>query len=225
MSILQINNLDISYKEKNILENVNLTVEKNEIISIMGNSGSGKSTFLSCLNGFLSENGGQYSGEILFDGTDISQYKLIDLRRQISMLFQDSTVFDMSIEKNLAYTLEYFHGKNYDKKTKIEQILKSVNLYEELKDNLKMNANKLSGGQKQRLCIARMLTTNPKILIFDEPCSSLDLQNTLAIENLLKNLSQKYTIIISTHNTDQAQRISDRILFIEDKKLVEHNEI
>ncbi|MDU5923267.1 MAG: ATP-binding cassette domain-containing protein, partial [Finegoldia magna] len=157
MSILQINNLDISYKEKNILENVNLTVEKNEIISIMGNSGSGKSTFLSCLNGFLSENGGQYSGKILFDGTDISQYKLIDLRRQISMLFQDSTVFDMSIEKNLTYTLEYFLGKNYDKKTKIEQILKSVNLYEELKDNLKMNANKLSGGQKQRLCIARML--------------------------------------------------------------------
>ena len=88
-----------------------------------------------------------------------------------------------------------------------------------------MNTNKLSGGQKQRLCIARMLTTNPRILIFDEPCSSLDLQNTLAIENLLKNLSQNYTIIISTHNTDQAQRISDRILFIEDKKLVEHNEI
>ena len=141
------------------------------------------------------------------------------------MLFQDSTVFDMSIEKNLTYTLEYFLGKNYDKKSKIEQILKSVNLYEELKDNLKMNANKLSGGQKQRLCIARMLTTNPKILIFDEPCSSLDLQNTLAIENLLKNLSQNYTIIISTHNTDQAKRISDRILFIEDKKLVEHNEI
>ncbi|WP_392434526.1 ATP-binding cassette domain-containing protein [Finegoldia magna] len=99
MSILQINNLNISYKEKNILQNVNLTVEENEIISIMGNSGSGKSTFLSCLNGFLTENGGQYSGQILFDGTDISQYKLIDLRRQISMLFQDSTVFDMSIEK------------------------------------------------------------------------------------------------------------------------------
>ena len=206
MSILQINNLNISYKEKNILKNVNLTVEENEIISIMGNSGSGKSTFLSCLNGFLTENGGQYSGQILFDGTDISQYKLIDLRRQISMLFQDSTVFDMSIEKNLTYTLEYFLGKNYDKKSKIEQILKSVNLYEELKDNLKMNANKLSGGQKQRLCIARMLTTNPKILIFDEPCSSLDLQNTLAIENLLKNLSQNYTIIISTHNTDQLRK-------------------
>lgn len=88
-----------------------------------------------------------------------------------------------------------------------------------------MNTNKLSGGQKQRLCIARMLTTNPKILIFDEPCSSLDLQNTLAIENLLNNLSHKYIIIISKHNMDQAKRISDRILFIEDKKLIEHNEI
>jgi len=118
LSILQINNLDISYKEKNILKNVNLTVEENEIISIMGNSGSGKSTFLSCLNGFLTENGGQYSGQILFDGKDISQYKLIDLRRQISMLFQDSTVFDMSIEKNLTYTLEYFFRQKLRQKIK-----------------------------------------------------------------------------------------------------------
>ena len=120
--------------------------------------------------------------------------------------------------------------------SKVEEVLKSKNQKyifrdvfldntQNLKDNLKMNANKLSGGQKQRLCIARMLTTNPKILIFDEPCSSLDLQNTLAIENLLKNLSQNYTIIISTHNTDQAKRISDRILFIEDKKLIEQDEI
>lgn len=219
MNILQIKNLNISYKEKLILKDVNIDIKEKEILCIMGASGSGKSTFLSSLNGFLDEIKGSFSGEILYKGKNITEIKKLDLRKNIATLFQDSTVFPFSIEKNLTYPMEFFEGKIKNKDEKIKELLKSVNLYDEIKDSLKMNANKLSGGQKQRLCIARMLTTNPEILIFDEPCSSLDENNTLFIEKLLKKLQEKYTIILSTHNFNQAKRIADRILKIENKTL------
>lgn len=219
MNILQIKNLNISYKEKLILKDVNIDIKEREILCIMGASGSGKSTFLSSLNGFLDEIKGSFSGEILYKGKNITEIKKLDLRKNIATLFQDSTVFPFSIEKNLTYPMEFFEGKIKNKDEKIKELLKSVNLYDEIKDSLKMNANKLSGGQKQRLCIARMLTTNPEILIFDEPCSSLDENNTLFIEKLLKELKEKYTIILSTHNFNQAKRIADRILKIENKTL------
>lgn len=219
MNILQIKNLNISYKEKLILKDVNIDIKEREILCIMGASGSGKSTFLSSLNGFLDEIKGSFSGEILYKGKNITEIKKVDLRKNIATLFQDSTVFPFSIEKNLTYPMEFFEGKIKNKDEKIKELLKSVNLYDEIKDSLKMNANKLSGGQKQRLCIARMLTTNPEILIFDEPCSSLDENNTLFIEKLLKELKEKYTIILSTHNFNQAKRIADRILKIENKTL------
>lgn len=219
MNILQIKNLNISYKEKLILKDVNIDIKEREILCIMGASGSGKSTFLSSLNGFLDEIKGSFSGEILYKGKNITEIKKLDLRKNIATLFQDSTVFPFSIEKNLTYPMEFFEGKIKNKDEKIKELLKSVNLYDEIKDSLKMNANKLSGGQKQRLCIARMLTTNPEILIFDEPCSSLDENNTLFIEKLLKKLQEKYTIILSTHNFNQAKKIADRILKIENKTL------
>lgn len=219
MNILQIKNLNISYKEKLILKDVNIDIKEREILCIMGASGSGKSTFLSSLNGFLDEIKGSFSGEILYKGKNITEIKKLDLRKNIATLFQDSTVFPFSIEKNLTYPMEFFEGKIKNKDEKIKELLKSVNLYDEIKDSLKMNANKLSGGQKQRLCIARMLTTEPEILIFDEPCSSLDENNTLFIEKLLKELKEKYTIILSTHNFNQAKRIADRILKIENKTL------
>lgn len=219
MNILQIKNLNISYKEKLILKDVNIDIKEREILCIMGASGSGKSTFLSSLNGFLDEIKGSFSGEILYKGKNIKDIKKLDLRKNIATLFQDSTVFPFSIEKNLTYPMEFFEGKIKNKDEKIKELLKSVNLYDEIKDSLKMNANKLSGGQKQRLCIARMLTTNPEILIFDEPCSSLDENNTLFIEKLLKELKEKYTIILSTHNFNQAKKIADRILKIENKTL------
>lgn len=223
MNILEIKNLDVSYKEKEILKNVNLNVKENEILCIMGPSGSGKSTFLSALNGFLEENFGFFRGNIFFNGKDIKNFKKSILRKNIATLFQDSLVFPFSIEKNLTYVMEFYEGKIKNKDEKIKNLLESVNLYNEVKDNLKMDANKLSGGQKQRLSIARMLTTDPKILIFDEPCSSLDEKNTLIIENLLKKLKEKYTIIISTHNKEQAKRIADKILIIENKKFKELN--
>ena len=220
MNILEIKNLSIFYKEKNILEDINLDIKENEIICIMGSSGSGKSTLLSCLNGFLIENGGSYTGDIFFRGENIKNIKPIELKRIISTLFQDSKPFDFSIEKNLTYAMEFYDGKIKEKKEKVKILLDSVNLYDEVKDNLNLSPYKLSGGQRQRLCIARMLTTCPEVLIFDEPCSSLDEKNSIIIESLIKELSKKYTIIISTHNEKQANRLADRIIRIENKKLV-----
>lgn len=220
MNILEIKNLSIFYKEKSILEDVNLDIKENEIICIMGSSGSGKSTLLSCLNGFLIENGGNYTGDVFFRGENIKNIKPIELKRKISTLFQDSKPFDFSIEKNITYAMEFYEGKIKNKKEKVKNLLESVNLYDELKDNLSLSPSKLSGGQRQRLCIARMLTTCPEVLIFDEPCSSLDENNSIIIESLIKELSKKYTIIISTHNEKQANRLADRIIRIENKKLV-----
>ena len=220
MNILEIKNLSIFYKEKNILEDINLDIKENEIICIMGSSGSGKSTLLSCLNGFLIENGGSYTGDIFFRGENIKNIKPIELKRKISTLFQDSKPFDFSIEKNLTYEMEFYDSKIKEKKEKVKILLESVNLYDEVKDNLNLSPYKLSGGQRQRLCIARMLTTCPEVLIFDEPCSSLDEKNSIIIESLIKELSKKYTIIISTHNEKQANRLADRIIRIENKKLV-----
>lgn len=220
MNILEIKNLSIFYKEKSILEDVNLDIKENEIICIMGSSGSGKSTLLSCLNGFLIENGGSYIGDVFFRGENIKNIKPIELKRKISTLFQDSKPFDFSIEKNITYAMEFYEGKVKNKKEKVKNLLESVNLYDEVKDNLSLSPSKLSGGQRQRLCIARMLTTCPEVLIFDEPCSSLDEKNSIIIESLIKELSKKYTIIISTHNEKQANRLADRIIRIENKKLV-----
>ena len=220
MNILEIKNLSIFYKEKSILEDVNLDIKENEIICIMGSSGSGKSTLLSCLNGFLVENGGNYTGDVFFRGENIKNIKPIELKRKISTLFQDSKPFDFSIEKNITYAMEFYEGKVKNKKEKVKNLLESVNLYDEVKDNLSLSPSKLSGGQRQRLCIARMLTTCPEVLIFDEPCSSLDENNSIIIESLIKELSKKYTIIISTHNEKQANRLADRIIRIENKKLV-----
>ncbi len=220
MNILEIKNLSIFYEEKSILEDVNLDIKENEIICIMGSSGSGKSTLLSCLNGFLIENGGSYTGDIFFRGENIKNIKPIELKRKISTLFQDSKPFDFSIEKNITYAMEFYEGKIKNKKEKVKNLLESVNLYDEVKDNLSLSPSKLSGGQRQRLCIARMLTTCPEVLIFDEPCSSLDEKNSIIIESLIKELSKKYTIIISTHNEKQANRLADRIIRIENKKLV-----
>ena len=220
MNILEIKNLSIFYKEKSILEDVNLDIKENEIICIMGSSGSGKSTLLSCLNGFLIENGGNYNGDVFFRGENIKNIKPIELKRKISTLFQDSKPFDFSIEKNITYAMEFYEGKIKNKKEKVKNLLESVNLYDEVKDNLSLSPSKLSGGQRQRLCIARMLTTCPEVLIFDEPCSSLDEKNSIIIESLIKELSKKYTIIISTHNEKQANRLADRIIRIENKKLV-----
>lgn len=215
--ILNIKDLSIFYQENEILKDLNLNVAQNEIICLMGSSGCGKSTFLSALNGFLEQKGGRYSGEILFKGENIKDKGEIWLRRKLAILFQDATLFPFSVERNLTYAMEFYEGSVKDKQKRVEELLKSVNLLGEISD-LDMPANKLSGGQKQRLCIARMLTTKPEVLMLDEPCSSLDIKNVLIVEELLKSLSQRYTIIITTHNEEQAKRLGGRIVRIVDKK-------
>ena len=215
--ILNIKDLSIFYQDNEILKDINLNIAQNEIICLMGSSGCGKSTFLSALNGFLEQKGGRYSGEILFKGENIKNKGKIWLRRKLAILFQDSTLFPFSVERNLTYAMEFYEGSIKDKQKRVEELLKSVNLLGEISD-LDMPASKLSGGQKQRLCIARMLTTKPEVLMLDEPCSSLDMKNVLIVEDLLKNLSQRYTIIITTHNEEQAKRLGGRIVRILDKK-------
>ncbi|WP_429809113.1 phosphate ABC transporter ATP-binding protein [Campylobacter concisus] len=200
-----------------MLKYLNLNIAQNEIICLMGSSGCGKSTFLSALNGFLEQKGGRYSGEILFKGENIKTKDEIWLRRKLAILFQDATLFPFSVERNLTYAMEFYEGSIKDKQKRVEELLKSVNLLDEIND-LDMPASKLSGGQKQRLCIARMLTTKPEVLMLDEPCSSLDMKNVLIVEELLKSLSQRYTIIITTHNEEQAKRLGGRIVRIVDKK-------
>ncbi|WP_148790184.1 phosphate ABC transporter ATP-binding protein [Campylobacter concisus] len=217
LNILNIKDLSIFYQDNEILKDLNLNIAENEIICLMGSSGCGKSTFLSALNGFLEQKGGRYSGEILFKGENIKNKGEIWLRRKLAILFQDATLFPFSVERNLTYAMEFYEGSIKDKQKRVEELLKSVNLLGEISD-LDMPANKLSGGQKQRLCIARMLTTKPEVLMLDEPCSSLDMKNVLIIEELLKSLSQRYTIIITTHNEEQAKRLGSRIVRIVDKK-------
>lgn len=214
MNILEIKDVSIYYNGKEILKNINIDVKENEILCIMGPSGCGKSTLLSLINGFLKENGGEYTGDVILKGKNIKSMKLLQLRRSVSTLFQDSKPFPLSIENNILYPIEFYEGKVKNRKERISQYLKDVNLYNEVKNDFKMSALKLSGGQKQRLCIARMLTTDPYILIFDEPCSSLDKENTLIIENLIKRLAEKYTVILTTHNVEQAERIADRTINI-----------
>lgn len=214
MNILEIKNVNIYYSGKEILRDMSIDVKKNEILCIMGPSGCGKSTLLSLINGFLTENGGEYTGDVILNGKNIRSIKPLQLRRSISTLFQDSKPFPLSIENNILYPIEFYEGKVKNRKERISNYLKDVNLYNEVKDDFKMSALKLSGGQKQRLCIARMLTTDPDILIFDEPCSSLDMENTLIIEKLIKRLSEKYTVILTTHNEEQAKRIADRTILI-----------
>ena len=215
--ILNIKDLSIFYQDNEILKDLNLSVAENEIICLMGSSGCGKSTFLSALNSFLKQKGGRYCGEILFKGENIKTKDEIWLRRKLAILFQDATLFPFSVERNLTYAMEFYEGSIKDKQKRVEELLKSVNLLDEISD-LDMPASKLSGGQKQRLCIARMLTTKPEMLMLDEPCSSLDMKNILIIEELLKNLSQRYTIVITTHNEEQAKRLGGRIVRIVDKK-------
>ena len=215
--ILNIKDLSIFYQDNEILKDLNLNIAQNEIICLMGSSGCGKSTFLSALNGFLEQKGGRYSGEILFKGENIKNKGEIWLRRKLAILFQDATLFPFSVERNLTYAMEFYEGSIKDKQKRVEELLKSVNLLGEISD-LDMPASKLSGGQKQRLCIARMLTTKPEVLMLDEPCSSLDMKNVLIVEDLLKSLSQRYTIIITTHNEEQAKRLGGRIVRIVDKK-------
>ncbi|WP_352419520.1 phosphate ABC transporter ATP-binding protein PstB [Proteiniborus sp.] len=225
MDIIELKSLDAYYGNKKILNNINMKIKKNKITAIIGPSGCGKSTLLAALNRMLEENGGSTQGEIKFDGKNILSYSKDDMRKRIGIVFQKPAPFPMSIYKNLTYAPMYYGIQNRKKLDEIvENKLKVSGLFEEVKKDLNMSALRLSGGQQQRLCIARALTVEPEVLMLDEPCSALDVKNTANIEEMLLKLSENYTIIIVTHNLQQAKRISDYTAFILDGELVEYDE-
>ncbi len=225
MDIIELKSLEAYYGNKKILNNINMKIKKNKITAIIGPSGCGKSTLLAALNRMLEENGGNIRGEIIFDGKNILSYSKDDVRKRIGIVFQKPAPFPMSIYKNLTYAPMYYGIRDRKKLDEIvESKLKVSGLFEEVRKDLNMSALKLSGGQQQRLCIARALTVEPEVLMLDEPCSALDVKNTANIEEMLLKLSENYTIIIVTHNLQQAKRISDYTAFILDGELVEYDE-
>ena len=221
-NILKLININVFYDDKKILDNINIEFEKNKITSIIGPSGCGKTTLLKTINKIiLEENNSRIIGNIEFDGVDTDNIPIEILRKNIGMVFQNPAPFPFSIYKNISYALKYY---GYNKKyleNKVIDILKTVNLYDEVKDKLNASALKLSGGQKQRLCLARSLSVEPNILLLDEPCSSLDIINSEKIEETLIKLKEKYTIIIVTHNINQAKKISDNAIFMYNGKIIE----
>jgi phosphate transport system ATP-binding protein len=220
--------LNVYYGDKQVLKNVNMAIKANTVTAFIGPSGCGKSTFLRTFNrmndyveGFRKE------GDIIVDGKDIYQkmVRVEELRKKIGMVFQKPNPFPKSIFENVAYGLKIQGIKN--KKLIEETVEKSLHqsaLWEEVKDDLKKSALSLSGGQQQRLCIARALALEPSILLMDEPASALDPISTSKIEDLIYELKQKYTIVIVTHNMQQAGRISDNTAFFYMGDLVEYDE-
>lgn len=218
---IEVKTFSVSYGSQKVLDNVSFSFKKNKITAILGNSGCGKTTFLHALNNLLCEEENvKISGDILLEGKSIYMLKSDDLRKKIGLVFQTPIVFPMSIYKNMTYAINYHEHISKKELDKIvEEKLMVVGLYDEVKDSLKKSATKLSGGQKQRLCIARALTINPEVLLLDEPCSALDIENTMIIEKLLKELKESMTVIIVTHNIEQAKRIGDEIITMDNSKI------
>ena len=216
MSIMQIENLDLFYGDFQALKNINMEIQANEITAFIGPSGCGKSTFLKTLNRMndLVE-GCRITGKVTLEGQDI--YNGMDvnlLRKRVGMVFQKPNPFPMSIYDNIAYGPRT-HGIRSKAKLDdiVEKSLRNAAIWEETKDRLKPSALGMSGGQQQRLCIARALAVQPDILLMDEPTSALDPISTSKIEDLCMELKKDYTIIIVTHNMQQAARISDKTAF------------
>ena len=215
-NILNLKNLNIYYGKFRAVKNINLNVQKNKITAFIGPSGCGKSTVLRSINRMndLIE-GTKTEGEVIFQNKNIynSGFDAISLRKQIGMVFQKPNPFPKSIAENITWGAR-INGYKGNMEELVEKALKSAALWDEVKDKLKENALRLSGGQQQRLCIARTIAVQPEIILMDEPASALDPVATLKIEDLMKTLSKNYTIIIVTHNMQQASRISDYTAFL-----------
>jgi phosphate transport system ATP-binding protein len=213
--IFEAKNLNLSYGEKHVLHDVNLKLFKNNVTAFIGPSGCGKSTYLRCLNRMndLIE-GCKITGSLTYREDDINLVNPMMLRTNVGMVFQKPNPFPMSIFDNVAYGPRCQGIKNKEKLTEIVvESLKKASLYEEVKDRLKDSGMSLSGGQQQRLCIARAIAMSPEVLLMDEPTSALDPIATLKIEELISELKKNYTIIIVTHNMQQATRVSDYTAF------------
>jgi phosphate transport system ATP-binding protein len=228
MSKISVKDLDLYYGDFKALKNINIEIEPNEITAFIGPSGCGKSTLLRCLNRMndLVE-GCRIEGNVLLDGTDIYG-KNVDvnlLRKKVGMVFQKPNPFPMSIYDNIAYGPRTHGIKNKAQLDEIvETSLKNAAIWDECKDRLKSSALGMSGGQQQRLCIARALACQPEVILMDEPTSALDPISTSKIEELVLDLKKKYTVVIVTHNMQQAVRISDKTAFFLLGDLVEYGQ-
>ncbi|MGB9677572.1 MAG: phosphate ABC transporter ATP-binding protein PstB [Candidatus Ratteibacteria bacterium] len=225
--ILKIENFYAGYGELEVLKNINVEIYKNKITAFMGPSGCGKTTLIRCINRMHELNKEAfYKGEIYLDGESIFKMEPVILRRKIGMVFQKPNLFPhLTIYENViaGYIINGIKLKKEKRDEIVEENLKKVSLWEEVKDKLYLRGTYLSGGQQQRLCIARTLALNPEILLLDEPTSSLDPKSTIEIEKLLEKLKETVTIIIVTHNISQASRIADYVAFIYLGKLIEYD--
>lgn len=228
---INIENLRLEMNNQIIFDSLSLPIYENHINALIGPSGCGKSSLLNCITRLNDYSNASVTGNITVDDKDILHQKtdLISLRRKVGMIFQKPMPFPMSIRKNFVLPLKE-HGvtSHYDIEQKMENALRSVGLWKEVCDRLESRADKLSGGQQQRLCIARVLALEPKAILMDEPCSSLDPMATAIIEDLILSLKERYTIFLVTHNLAQAKRIADFVAFMwyhdNHGKLVEHNQ-
>jgi phosphate ABC transporter ATP-binding protein, PhoT family (TC 3.A.1.7.1) len=214
---IRVNGFNLWYGENHALKDINMEIEKNKVTAIIGPSGCGKSTFIRSLNRMNDLVPSCITkGDIFFDGMEIYEKDLdiYTLRKRVGMVFQKPNPFPMSVYDNISYGPRIHGEKNKKKLDKIvEYTLKSAALWDEVSDRLDDPALGLSGGQQQRLCIARTLTVKPDVILFDEPCSALDPISTSKIEDLIRELKERYTIVIVTHNMQQAARISDYTAF------------
>lgn len=222
---IRVDDLHLYYGDFHALKDVNMEIQANQVTALIGPSGCGKSTFLRTLNRMndLIENV-RVEGGVILDGVNIlsPEVDVVHLRKRVGMVFQRPNPFPMSVYDNVAYGPR-IHGLSDKKKLDeiVEKSLKAAALWEEVQDRLKKPALGLSGGQQQRLCIARLLAVEPEVLLMDEPTSALDPISTLKIEELMGELKQKYTIIIVTHNMQQAARVSDYTAFFLTGDMVE----
>ncbi|GAQ25790.1 MULTISPECIES: phosphate ABC transporter ATP-binding protein PstB [Tepidanaerobacter] len=222
---IKVENLNFFYGEHQVLKNINMNIEGNQVTSLIGPSGCGKTTFLrniNRMNDLIEE--ARAEGAIFLDNENIllDTVDVVQLRKKVGMVFQRPNPFPMSIFDNIAYGPRIHGIKDKHKLDNIvEHSLKSVGLWDEVKDRLKDSALRLSGGQQQRLCIGRVLAVEPEIVLMDEPCSALDPISTMRVEDLILDLKKDYTIIIVTHNMQQAARISDSTAFFLSGELIE----
>lgn len=226
---LKVENLNAWFGKKQVLFDVSLAFPAKRATAIIGPSGCGKSTLVRSLNRMHEVNpDAKISGEVILDGENIYDSKIdaVLVRRKVGMVFQKPNPFPtLSIYDNVISGLKFGAGlarKEYDEV--VERCLKMSALWDEVKDNLKNSGISLSGGQQQRLCIARALAVNPEILLMDEPCSALDPISTARVEELIDKLKRDYTIVIVTHNMQQAARVSDKTAFMLNGKLIEYND-
>jgi phosphate transport system ATP-binding protein len=223
---MEVSGLNAWFGQNHVLKDINVTAEEKGVTAVIGPSGCGKSTLIRCMNRMHEETrGARVSGKVLFDGQDIygPDVDAVDVRRRIGMVFQRPNPFPtMSVLDNAVAGLKLSaHLPKRELQERGERALRAAGLWDEVKDRLSEPGSKLSGGQQQRLCIARALAVEPEVLLMDEPASALDPASTLRIEELVEELKQDYTVVIVTHNMQQAARVADWTMFMLSGELIE----